>query len=124
MQAYPLRRHEDPAAWIKHQKRRWQSGVQESKKRKLEAAKAAGRPPDPSKAPKGTQPSADWCTLCHQSHESCLAYINAAAMQSFQPETTSAHGLAWSSVECQKQLLAWLHLCCDGTQVSVHHAHS
>ncbi|DBA81285.1 TPA: hypothetical protein ACH3X2_006902 [Trebouxia sp. C0005] len=47
-------RHEDPAAWIKHQKRRWQAGVQERKRRKLEAAKAAGKPPDPSRAPKGS----------------------------------------------------------------------
>ena len=49
-----VHRHESPAAWIKHQKHRWQAGVQERKKRKLEAAKAADRPPDPSKAPRGT----------------------------------------------------------------------
>ena len=46
-------RKDDPAAWIKHQKRRWQKGIQERKRRKLEAAKAAGKPNDPSKAPKG-----------------------------------------------------------------------
>ena len=66
-------RHEDPAAWIKHQKRRWQAGVQERKRRKLEAAKAAGRPPDPSRAPKGksTRPlSAIVCPCCSAEHSS------------------------------------------------------
>lgn len=52
-----LHRHEDPAAWIKHQKRRWQAGVQQRKKQKLEVAKAAGKPPDPSKAPRGDVPA-------------------------------------------------------------------
>lgn len=52
-----MHRREDPAAWIKHQKRSWQAGVQERKRRKLAAAKAAAQPHDPSKAPRGITPT-------------------------------------------------------------------
>lgn len=53
-----VHRHDDPAAWIKHQKRKWQVAVQERKRRKLEAAKAAAKPLAPSRAPRGI------CTCC------------------------------------------------------------
>ena len=68
-------RKDDPAAWIKHQKRGWQKGVQERKKRKLEAAKAAGKPSDPSKAPKGLLPVILWDSHAQQ-HSCMLAVAN------------------------------------------------